>query len=261
MGLRLLLALAGAAATLVADPPQNKTARQLFYDEDAPAPPAAVKPVKKAKKATAEVKKAASTPEAPAPQVISAASGQGSSRSLGLRYSLVQVQEGSPAEVSSDKVFRSGDQVKLRVEGNREGYLYVVTRGSSGLWKPLFPSADIAGGNNRIAARRPLELPSTQHAFTFDEQPGDEQLFVVYSLQPVKDLEELIHSLRQQGERPARPINDSLVSELRAVYSRDLVLQKVDAAEPLADWKPENAVYVVSNSGGRLVADIRLTHR
>jgi hypothetical protein len=95
-------------------------------------------------------------------------------------------------------------------------------------------------------------------------------------------MEGMIPSLSQQGkaERPAAatkalplitaslaPITDNFVSQMRNTYSRDLVVQTVTPKAPDApqaeatSTRPENAVYVVNKTGGRLVADIRLEHR
>ena len=273
MGLKLLSALAVAAVAVPA-PPAEKTARQLFFTEDAAPGPALPKEVKAESKKGATGKGSAGTLKKPppAPEVVNVASSSGSSKPLGLRYSLIQIIDGSPVEVNTDQVFRSGDRVRLRVEGNQEGYLYVITRGSSGTWKPLFPNAEIAGGKNRIQSRQPLDLPPRGHAFTFDQQPGDEQLFVVYSQQPVGDLDQLIYSLRGgEGAAPqraeskpalvAQTIGDGVVTRLREVYARDLVFEKVNNPQPAADRKPEHAVYVANSTGGRLVADVKLTHR
>jgi hypothetical protein len=159
------------------------------------------------------------------------------------------------------------------VEGNRDGYLYVIARGSSGVWKPLFPAADINGGDNRIVARRAQRLPSDTQAFTFDDQAGQEQLFVIYSAEPIKDVDALIPSLTAPAAdkkelRPgtmivasAEPIDDAFVSRLRKAYSRDLIVQTVTPNQPAAATVPESAVYVVSKSGGRVVADIKLEHK
>jgi hypothetical protein len=126
--------------------------------------------------------------------------------------------------------------VRLKVEGNRDGYLYVIARGSSGVWKPLFPAAEINGGDNRIAAHRPQRLPSNTQAFTFDEQAGQEQLFVIYSAEPVSDVEALIPSLTAPEKKEAKPgvgivataapLNDAFVSRLRNAYSRDLIVRR-----------------------------------
>jgi outer membrane biosynthesis protein TonB len=277
---------------------QELTPRQLFYQDDAapkPAPKAATKkaPPKKAappKAAPTESPKPVPTPEpvaiAPAPtttheppRVTNAAYSAGEPRPVGLRYALVQVVNGAEQEVNPTATFRSGDQVRVKVEGNRDGYLYVIARGSSGVWKPLFPAADINNGDNRIVARRAQRLPSNTQAFTFDDQAGQEQLFVIYSAEPIKDVDALIPSLtapapEKKELRPgtlimasAAPINDAFVSRLRNVYSRDLIVQTVTPSQPAAPNQPaeatvpESAVYVVSKSGGRVVADIKLEHK
>src|SRR5262249_26481612 len=154
---------------------QELTPRQLFYQEEAPkpAPKAAPKapakkaaPPKTAKQEAAKPPASAAAATAPAatpaladaprhepPSVINAAYTE-SEKPLGLGYALGQVVNGGEQEVSPTATFRSGDQVRVKVEGNRDGYLYVIARGSSGVWKPLFPAADISGGDNRITARR-----------------------------------------------------------------------------------------------------------
>ena len=275
-----LLALAVAAA-------QELTPRQLFYQEEAskPAPKAAPKtaPKKAAPPKTAKQEAPPSAkptqPDAPAvpptqtqePTRVINAAYSGSERPLGLRYALVQVVNGAEQEVSPTATFRSGDQVRVKVEGNRDGFLYVVARGSSGVWKPLFPAPEINGGANRITARRAQRLPSDSQAFTFDDQAGQEQLFVIYSAEPVKDVDALIPSLttpEQKELKPgplivasAAPINDAFVSRLRNTYSRDLLVQTVTPSQPSEASVPESAVYVVSKTGGRVVADIKLEHK
>jgi hypothetical protein len=203
-----------------------------------------------------------------------------SEKPLGLRYALAKVTGGVETEVNPNETFHSGDMVRMKVEGNRDGYLYVIARGSSGNWKPLFPAPDINNGENHVAAHANYTLPSSTQAFSFDEQAGEEKLFIIYSAEPIHDMEGMIPTLTQQphADRPAAtkalplvsaslaPITDGFVSQMRNSYSRDLVVQTVTpkAPETRADAgqsKPENAVYVVNKTGGRLVADIRLEHQ
>jgi hypothetical protein len=281
--------LLGCAGALVA---QELTPRQLFYKDDAapppkPAPKSQMKRPAPAKKVEAKTTPppaapAPSTPapSSPAPKVMSAAYVT-EERPLGLRYALTQVVNGAEAEVSPTATFHSGDSVRVKVEGNRDGYLYVIARGSSGNWKPLFPAPDINGGDNKIVGHRGYRLPSDTQVFSFDEQAGEERLFVVFSAEPVKDIDELIPSLTAPVVVPgkdlpkpgpmivasANPINDDMVSRFRNTDSRDLIVQTVTPAAPSAAAAsgpatlPEGAVYVVNRSGGRVVADIKLEHK
>jgi len=134
-------------------------------------------------------------------EVIPVSYSPGAASPLGLRYSILKREGAESTEVDPDTVFRSGDRIRLRVEANGGGYLYIIHRGSSGVWKPLFPSSEIAGGDNRVQKGKPYEIPPG-YVFTFDEQPGDERLFIVLSRQPEADLEGLIYSL-SSGQKPA----------------------------------------------------------
>lgn len=207
---------------------------------------------------------------------------------LGLRYSLLKRTPQGLAEVSTDTEFHAGDSIRLSVMGNRRGYLYVIARGSSGVWSPLFPHPESAQPGNEIVPGRLYQIPGGEgEYFTFDEQPGEERLFLVFSARPVEDLEDLIGTLSGRKpalpDRPARPsspptmtasrYDDAWAERLRSqVQSRDLVFTKVDrdtaAAPSPVGGGPEAAVYVVNAATagnaaaqGRVIAELTLRHR
>jgi hypothetical protein len=269
------------------------SAREIFYSP--PVEPQASKkaPVAQAKKPeqqkpveTAAAKPAATKPASvtgkPAasanPHVIPVAYTMDDSVALGLRYSILKREGFETTEVDPDTVFLSGDRIRLRVDVNTPGYLYIINRGSSGNWNPLFPSANIAKGDNHVQKGVEYEIPAG-YVFTFDEQPGTEKLFIVFSRKPVSDLEELIYSLTggQNLKTSPRPddgkillaqanIEDRMIDRFRNVYSRDLIIEKVDEATPRPPSAPsrEKAVYVVNPSksaDARVVADVTLIHK
>jgi hypothetical protein len=235
-------------------------ARELFYT-----PPPDTTPAKKsvpartpAKKTTVPVVNAANVP-------------------LGLRYSVMKRDAGGKfAEVDQDATFHSGDRIRLNVDTNTPGYLYVVMQGSSGNWRLLFPSPDVDGGNNRIDKGVSQQIPSGETGqFVFDEQSGTEKLFLVLSRRPEADLDKLIYSITGTTSADAdrhlvasAKIGGDVVSRLREeVKSRDLVFEKVDEMslkyDGTNDVKTEKATYVVNPSRGddaRLVVDVALKH-
>jgi hypothetical protein len=258
------------------------TARELFYsavDDGAASAATQKKPASNPKPKPARKKntETAAAPVSAAPNHPHAASAhQGApvilagykSRPLGLRYSILKKSGNDEKEVDADTVFHAGDRIRLAVESNEPGYLYVVNRGSSGTWKLLFPAAEIKGGDNSVQGRTKYEIPSG-YTFTFDEQPGEEKLFVVFSRQPEADLEQLIYSLGQGSpsatEKPkvlmaSAAFSDDMIGRLRNAYARDLIIEKADD-EP--GPKKEKAVYTVNPTGSadsRVVADIMLKH-
>jgi hypothetical protein len=197
---------------------------------------------------------------------------------LGLKYTILKKTGDNMVEVPADTVFRAGDRIQVSVQTNLPGYLYIVSQGSSGTWKPMFPSAEVDDGNNRVEAFRTYLLPP-QSRMLFDQQTGTEKLFVVLSREPEPSLEKMIYSLQEvapvktpKQEEPAKPgtllvianpgIDDATVGVLRTAYARDLMIEKVDEKTP--GERKETAIYVVNPTGNpdsRVVADLPLVHQ
>ena len=270
------------------------TARELFYaaapgPATAPAKTSAARPaVRRSTRTPAkpvEVARAESRPPEPRDGVSAAAvmpvtapMPQSGTPPLGLRYTVLKLAaDNTPTEVPNDTVFHAGDRIRFSVETNAAGYLYIVNQGSSGNWKPMFPSAEIEDGNNRIEGWRPYTMPPKSR-LAFDSTVGTENLFIVFSLRPEADLEGLIYSLaggmKGAAAAPDAPVRSSkelivaanisgaAVERMRSVYARDLIIEKVDANTP--GDKKETAVYVVNPTGSsdsRVVADLRLVHQ
>jgi hypothetical protein len=152
---------------------------------------------------------------------------------LGMRYSVMKRDAGGKfAEVDADSTFRSGDRIRLNVDTNTTGYLYVVMQGSSGNWSLLFPSSDVEGGNNRIEKGSSQQIPpGDKGQFVFNDQLGTEKLFLVLTRRPEPDLDKLIYSINgSSGAGSERTlmakatVGNDVVNRLRdEVKSRDLV--------------------------------------
>lgn len=279
-----------------AAPKKQLTARELFYaaaQTPAAARTGTARPPAKRSPATSprptEIARADTGPAAPRttasmaeptaaqPAPTTAAMPAGGAPPLGLRYTVLKLaDDNTPTEVPNDTVFHAGDRIRFSVEANAPGYLYIVNQGSSGTWKPMFPSAEIEDGNNRIEGWRPYTMPPKSR-LAFDSTVGTENLFIVFSLQPETDLETMIYSLQGRKKAAAAPdapvqsskelilavnISNTTVDRMRTVYARDLIIEKVDRNTP--GDKKETAVYVVNPTGSadsRVVADLHLVHQ
>jgi len=290
------------AAAQNASPPQF-TARELFYSAASePAKPTAPapKPVVAVKKPPVQTpptqSTAVPTPSQPAQPVtrsdgavvikasLVTAPAPATGTPLGLKYTILKKSGDEMVEVPPDTVFHAGDRIQLSVQTNGPGYLYIVLRGSSGTWKPMFPSPDVADGDNHVDGWNAKVLPPKSR-MVFDEQTGAEHIFVVFSRTPEDGLENMIYSLQdgakakpaaaKETDKPkskkyvmsaSADIPDSAVGHLRDTYTRDLVIEKVDEKTPedKSANKKENAVYVVNPSGSsdsRVVAEVTLVHQ
>lgn len=295
--------LLGACFGLVASAQQQAkpqlTARELFYAAvRTPAATAVGKPAGRAAApskdsepgadaAAREQRSSAAAPSRPEPANSAERTGDSAPISpaslvpspaelpLGLKYTILKKSGDDMIEVSADTVFHAGDRIRISVETNQPGFLYIVNRGSSGMWQPLFPSAEVDNGSNHVDGFHDYLLPPKSR-MVFDETTGTERLFLVFSIVPEPNLERMIYSLtsdpapaNRQG--PATKtvlvasnsrVDDSIVGVLRSAHSRDLKIEKVDEQTP--GEKKETAVYVVNPSGNtdsRVVADLLLAHQ
>jgi hypothetical protein len=206
-------------------------------------------------------------------QIINASAGP----PIGVTYTLQRLVGNDMVDVSPDSVFHKDDRIDFVVRTNYPGYLYIGNKGPTGAWTPLFPSSEIENGDNRVQAFHKYTLPPG-YRIKFDQQTGVENVFILFSRQPVPDFEKALYT-DPGGSRPAvrssddkgppKPIKvakadlpGSMVDRLRSAYSRDLVLEKIDEDKP--GDRNEKAVYIVNPTGSldsHVWADIRLVHK
>lgn len=124
-------------------------------------------------------------------------SGSGGEKSvaIGLGYSVFMRDNlGRSVRVDPTRTFRAGDRVRLNLESNIDGYLYVFYRENDGSPTMLFPDARLNGGINYITAHVPYEVPSSKELvesnrwFTFDAKPATENLYIIVSREPLVDM-------------------------------------------------------------------------
>jgi Domain of unknown function (DUF4384) len=298
------LALVVFAAAQNAPRPEL-TARELFYNATATSSPAAKSPAAKAQPKQATAKKTApaapvtqqangssqtpqsSQPSHPEAQIVNAsdavpmrtsAPAPANGIALGLKYTVLKLAGSAMNPVAPNSVFHANDKIQFSVETNAPGYLYIVAQGSSEKWMPLFPSAEIADGNNSVEGFHTYTFPQG-YRFGFDEQTGDERVFIILSRETKPDFEQLVYSLQgkktaptsaPQPAQPAGPvlrasIDNSAVDHLHQTYARDLVIERIgdEGTAPRADTQ-EKAVYVVNPTGSAdsvVVAEIHLVHQ
>jgi hypothetical protein len=282
-------------------PRPELTARELFYNASATPAPAAKAPAAKtqakqttAKKTVPPVTQEASgssqspqpsrpsLPEAPivnasdAP-MRTAAPAPANGIALGLKYTVLKLSGGTMTPVAPNSVFHANDKIQFSIETNGPGYLYIVNQGTSGHWNPMFPSPEIEGGSNHVEGFHSYTFPPRR--LIFDEQTGDEKVFIIFSRDAKPDFEQLVYSLQGKttaptnAPRPAEPagpvlrasIDDSAVDHLHQTYARDLVIERIgdEGTAPRADTQ-EKAVYVVNPTGSDdsvVVADVHLVHQ
>lgn len=98
---------------------------------------------------------------------------------------------GLAVRVDPEHVFRKGDRVRVLLETNTDGYLYIFNQTNDGPVIMIYPDKDLDEAGNYIKAHVPWEIPSGAadeerlRWLVFDENPGNERLFFVLTREPL----------------------------------------------------------------------------
>ena len=116
-------------------------------------------------------------------------------RRLGLGVTLfMRDSNGLAVRVDPDHVFRKGDRVRVLLETNTDGYLYIFNTTNDGPATMIYPNVDLDEAGNYLQAHVPFEIPTSLAAeerlrwFAFDEVAGTEHLFFVFTREPLKGI-------------------------------------------------------------------------
>lgn len=129
----------------------------------------------------------------PKPSKTSTASSAKCNRPLGLGYSIYRKgPDGQPLRVNESHSFRAGDAVRLVIESNCHGYLYVFNAENGKDPRMIFPDPRLYGGDNRIRGHVPYEVPSSRETepgsqwFVFDDKAATERLYLIVTRNPLQ---------------------------------------------------------------------------
>jgi len=178
------------------------------------------------------------------------ASPQVRNQPIGLRYSILkQGKEGVESEVAPTEKFEASAALKLTVEVNAPGFLYVLKRDPTRIWTVLYPSTEqkeaTPGPDPRVESRTRLEFPLTG-AVTAKDQPVRTDAFILYSRQAQPDLNSIIALITgdtHQGGSRAALIDAFIQRARRNAELQHFLIQKMEGTKKGAP--KERAVYVV----------------
>jgi hypothetical protein len=207
---------------------------------------------------------------------------------IGLGYTLYKRDPGgSPVRVAPSREFHQGDAVRLVIESNIDGYLYVFHTENDGSPTMIFPDARLNSGDNRIGAHVPYEVPSSKEVdprlrwFIFDDKAATERLYLVITRKPLLGVpirKELVAYCRTNSGgcpwRPAETAWSQLAAKAEASAREDqsrefgqvqafVEREAVERGLGLSLDAPAPSVVKMSKSSqaGSLVAMVALIHK
>jgi len=194
---------------------------------------------------------------------------------------------GLSVRADPSRVFRSGERVRVLLETNTDGYLYIFNTTDGGTPVMIYPSVELDEGGNYIQSHVPFEIPSSTASqerlrwFTFDKNEGSERLYFVFTREPLPlvPIEDDLISYCKQGEGrcPIKPETQMWVkiqTELSAPvkvakserYGKAQTSAELDAGTRgigLSKQDPEPSLVMMraSTDASVLVAMLELVHR
>ena len=154
---------------------------------------------------------------------------------IGLGLTLfMRDSSGLAVRVDPGHVFKQGDRVRVLLETNTDGYLYIFNRTNDGPAVMIYPDAALDEAGNYVQAHVPFEIPTSQSAeerlrwFAFDETAGTERLFFVFTREPLNGIpieDDLITLCRDSKEscpvKPSTEVWAAVQKEMQAPLKTD----------------------------------------
>jgi len=206
---------------------------------------------------------------------------------LGIGLTLfMRDSNGMAVRVDPDRVFSKGDRVRVLLETNTDGYLYIFNTTDDGPATMIYPHAELDEAGNYLQAHVPFEIPTSLATeeklrwFAFDENAGTEHLFLVFTREPLGGIpidDELIALCRDSKEscpvKPNAEVWASVQKELQQPLKTDKKQQNGQAESAsekqattrglgLAKDDPQpSLVMMASSPRPTLVATLDLIHK
>ncbi|HEU4597938.1 MAG TPA: DUF4384 domain-containing protein [Pyrinomonadaceae bacterium] len=107
-------------------------------------------------------------------------------QAIGLGYTIFVKEGDNFVSVKPSREFKSGEQIRISLETNTDGYLYIFYTENGANPEMLYPNNLLDGGANAIAERARDFFPADKDAsFTFDNVPATERLYIILSRRPL----------------------------------------------------------------------------
>lgn len=206
-------------------------------------------------------------------------------RRLGLGVTLfMRDSNGLAVRTDPDHVFRKGDRVRVLLETNTDGYLYIFNTTNDGPATMIYPDKDLDEAGNYLQAHVPFEIPTSLAGeerlrwFAFDETAGTEHLYFVFTREPLKDvpIEDDLIAFCRDSKCPVQPneaVWSAVKKELQEPFKTDKTPQfgKAETSSEqqaatrglgLAKDDPQpSMVMMASSPRSTLVATLDLIHK
>ena len=295
-GLLLLLTLSGDFQSRAsAQDPQDDDVRGAFLTSrpntaDKPTKTTAPSSTRRRRPTPAPTKPPVdhATPSGPKGEVVPRKDPGASRARLGLGLTLfMRDSNGLAVRVDPSHEFHKGDLVRVLLETNADGFLYIFNTTDGGAPTMIYPQPELDDAGNFIHSHVPFEIPSSTATaerlrwFSFDENAGSERLYFVFTREPLPNVpiedemikfcadnnascpwhpgKELWTSLQKEMDEPLASNNSRKFGRSETTAERDATTRGIGLAKN--DPEPVLVLMSTSSSPRMLVTGLELFHK
>jgi serine/threonine protein kinase len=170
---------------------------------------------------------------------------------------------GAPIESEGNIIFGNGWKFRLNLRPTQPGALYLINvgPGKNGVdeYNVLFPIPAGKGASPnekldaKLAANQTVQLPTTEW-YRFVEQTGVEKVWLIWSAQPLPDLDAILNEAAGDRDHPGVIANSNQIAELQNY------LKRYDAARPEVVHDKAQKRTLMKGFGDVVVNLIELSH-
>jgi serine/threonine-protein kinase len=185
-----------------------------------------------------------STPSTPTPPATPPPAPAAPIVPMSVQLGVVKEAKGKMTLLNEGDPLHPADNFAVFVKPAGMSYIYIWQTDSSGEVFRVFPNADFNIQGNPVPAGRSVWLPSVKNQkqwFHLDQNPGEEEIVIVASVNPLQELEEPLGMLSMTGvvdaETKQKIIGDLHKAQAKLAIGKDLA-GAAPASQPSPDLPP-----------------------
>ena len=194
---------------------------------------------------------------------------------------------GLAVRVDPNHEFHKGDLVRVLLETNADGHLYIFNTTDGGAPVLIYPNVQLDDGGNYIQAHVPFEIPASDATeerlrwFAFDEHAGAERLYFVFTREPLASVPieddlvkycgedkktcawhpatELWARLQKELDAPLQVAKSKTYGRAEAAAEQEATTRGIGLAAD--DPQPSLVMMNATSAAGTLVTFLELVHK
>jgi class 3 adenylate cyclase len=164
---------------------------------------------------------------------------------------------GAPIESAGDISFGNGWKFRLNLRPTQSGALYLINVGpgknGADEYDILFPLPQESRLDPKLAANQTMQLPLTEW-YRFVEQTGVEKLWIIWSAQPIPELDKIFSDAARNKSDPGVIANPDQIAQVQ------FYLKKYDSVRPEKSPDKAKKLTLLKGRGDILVSLVELSH-